>query len=135
MSNPNKKKQVRFTSCTKMHDGLNPLSLLVESIVVHILNNQLQTKHEFVQFVCNAIFKNQLNVDYSLQYVYSHIQDIIVRIYKQYRVNTSKGVPILMHGGGKGYYLPIECVPLLRKMVFWIGQINVDQHFTLEISV
>ena len=99
-------KAVRFYPGTKLHDGLKPLSKLVEEPLVHVFNHQIHNKAEFIKFLCDMIVKHKLNAEVALQHVGSNIDRLIQKLVVSKQNFSSRGAPMLECGGGKGYFLP-----------------------------
>ena len=129
------KKQVQFCSDTKVYDGLSPLSLLVEEPLVHVFDGRIRNKQQFVNFFCGRILHHKLDAEAALQHVCSSIDNMIQRLSMCKQVKSTKGSPMLICGGGKGYYLPPSAIALLKKLRLWVAEIDVHAQFAVEISI
>lgn len=132
---PLPKKQVKFCPGTKTHDGLSPLSTLVEEPLVYVFNTQIPNKTEFVRLVRDIVAHHKLDVEAALQHVHSSLNDMIQRLSMSKRDNSKKGSPILLYGGGKGYFLPSSAIATLKTIRLWVAGIDVQAQFAVELSV
>lgn len=128
-------KAVRFYPGTKLHDGLKPLSKLVEEPLVHIFNHQIRNKAEYIKFLSDMIVHHKLNAEVALQHVGSNIDRLIQKLVISKQNFSSRGAPMLVCGGGKGYFLPPSAMVVLKKLRVWIDEIDVHTHFVEEICI
>lgn len=133
MDEPKKKKMcVRFAQGTKDHDGLSPISYIVETCVMALFEGTIKNKKQFTELLLKLIEQTNMNVEPALKTVFTCLQDLVVRCRKS---RSERGAPILIGGGGKGLYIPRSAIVYIQRMILWINRINLNEYFEVEVSV
>lgn len=133
MNQPKKTKAcVRFAQGTKDHDGLSPISYIVETCVTSLFEGTIKNKKQFTELLLKLIEQTDMDVEPTLKTVFTCLQDLVVRC----RTSCSeRGAPILIGGGGKQLYIPRSAIVYIQRMILWINRINLNEHFEIEVSV
>lgn len=127
-----KKACVRFAQGTKDHDGLSPISYIVETCVTSLFEGTIKNKKQFTDLLLKLIEQTDMDVEPTLKKVFTCLQDLVVRCQKSC---SERGAPILIGGGGKGLLIPRSAIVYIQRMILWINRINLDEYFEVEVSV
>ena len=123
---------MRFAQGTKDHDGLSPISYIVQTCVTSLFQGTIKNEKQLTELLLKLIEQTNMDVEPTLRAVLTCLQDLVVRCQKSRR---ESGAPILIGGGGKGLYIPKSAIVYIQHMVLWINGINLNEHFEIEVSV
>lgn len=123
---------VRFAQGTKNHDGLRPVSFIVETCVASVFEGKILNQKQFTELLLRLIEQSDLDIEATLQMVLTCLQDLVVRCRKS---RSERGTPILINGGGKGLYIPKSSVKYIQRLVMWVNRIDVKKYFEVEVTV
>lgn len=124
---------VRFAQDTKMHDGLSPLSYIVETSVVALFEGNVTNQKDFIALLLKLIEQRQLDVEHTLTRVSASLQHLVERC--QNSRHEHRGAPILACGGGQGLYIPKSAIVYIQRMILWLDCVDLADYFNVEVSV
>jgi len=116
---------VRFSSCTKVHDGPRPSSQCLDAVVFAYFQTQCISTANDIECLIKQEFSNQKFETTVLNSVLNKLTALCQRV-SQLKAFTS--MPVLIEGGGRGLQLQNIHLPHLLRLA------SIFQHFVTGLS-